>query len=219
MDRIGLSSDRFVDEDVDHFLCIICSDMVLNPKMCQKCQHIFCSKCIDEWVKSNKFCPFKCSNKEEMKFIKLPCSVAKMYESLLVTCSKAECQAIIALKDLFHHENSCGAMKCLNHEKCQKDAPLLILDKRVCSEKCYIAMSFKNGEEIEDQILYKLIRNFIERINSDLGKIRTFHCFWQEPEDDNKMIEAKKEEIEEEKKKGLKVNFREAMVRSTSKST
>lgn len=180
--------------------------------MCKQCQHIFCTGCIDEWIKTNKFCPFKCEGKNDMQFIKLPNAVTRMYENLLVSCSKPNCEEIIPLKDLFQHENCCGVQKCENYEKCQNYAPLLILDKRVCSEKCYIHESLKNGEKIEDKILYNLVKNFIENISNDIGRIRTFHCFWE----DKHLEKAKQEEIEEGE--GLKIDQIQAMVTNTSES-
>lgn len=146
MNFIGLSSERFVDKDTEFFCCVICSDIVINPKMCSTCNHIFCSKCIDGWLNTNKYCPFKCSDKENMIFVPLPKSVKKMYENLRVRCFKENCKQIMPLKDLFKHENNCGTFKCENYSKCGKDAPLKIFEKRVCSEKCYIYVKLKAKE-------------------------------------------------------------------------
>ncbi len=41
--------------------CSICKNILVEPKQCSKCQNLFCGKCIDEWLKSNKECPSKCS--------------------------------------------------------------------------------------------------------------------------------------------------------------
>ena len=181
MELMGLTSDRFVDQDVEFFTCIICSDVVINPKMCDTCNHIFCGACIDEWLKTNKYCPFRCSDdRKEMEFMPMPKSIKNMYGNLKVRCSKEGCGAIVPLKDLFKHENSCGAVKCSNHGMCGKDGHLLIGDKRVSSEKCYIYQKLKNGEKIPDNLLYQLIQNFAERASTENRRIRTFHCFWNE---------------------------------------
>lgn len=179
MNYIGLSADRFRDEDIEFFSCIICSDIVINPKMCSTCNHIFCKKCIDEWLKTNKFCPFKCSEKEDMIFAKIPESIKTMYENLKIKCSKTGCSEILPLKDLFKHENNCGSFKCENFKKCGKGAPILIIDKRVCSEKCYIYLKVKNKEEVDKETLFSLIQNFSENLVYDIGAIRSFYCYWR----------------------------------------
>lgn len=38
------------------FKCSICSDVMRNPVQCTR-KHLFCSKCIHEWLKTKKFCP------------------------------------------------------------------------------------------------------------------------------------------------------------------
>lgn len=179
MNYIGFSSENFVDKDTEFFCCIICSDIVVNPKMCAICNHIFCAKCIEEWHSTNKFCPFKCKDREEMQFIPIPKSVQTMYDNLKVTCSKINCGKIVPLKDLFKHENNCGNYNCENFEKCGKSAPLKILDERVCSEKCYIYLKLKKGEDIENERLFQLLQNFSENLSYDVGTIRSFYCFWE----------------------------------------
>lgn len=178
MNFIGLSVDRFVDENTDYFCCIICSDIVINPKMCSICNHIFCTKCIDEWYKTKKYCPFKCSVKGQVLLTQIPNSVKAIYDNLKIKCSKENCDAIVPLSELFHHENTCGTHNCENHEKCGKTAPLMLIDERVCSEKCYIYTKLKKGEEISDEKIFQLMQNFSENFN-DLGTIRGFYCFWE----------------------------------------
>ena len=40
-----------------YFTCNIFLDAIKNNKMCPKCQKIFCSSCIEQWLNSKKSCP------------------------------------------------------------------------------------------------------------------------------------------------------------------
>jgi len=44
----------------EHFICIICSNLLKFPLMCNKCMIPFCADCIKTWKNSNKFCPNSC---------------------------------------------------------------------------------------------------------------------------------------------------------------
>lgn len=178
METEWLSSDRFVDTDIDFFVCIICSNIATNPQMCSLCQHIYCNSCITTWLFTNKYCPYKCNDKVDMELQKLPKSVKNLYYGLNVKCSVEGCGALVPLKELFKHENSCGSVKCQNTTHCNNDAPLLMLDKRTCSEKCYIYTKMKEGYKIDDELLFNLLNNFTDSISSNAGMIRTFNSFW-----------------------------------------
>jgi hypothetical protein len=53
-----------------------------------------------------------------------------------------------------------------------------MLDKRVCSEKCYIYLKLEEGYKIGDELLFKLLNNFTDNISNNNCMIRTFHSFW-----------------------------------------
>jgi hypothetical protein len=46
----------------DSVICPICSNILINPVMCMKCQNVYCRKCIDEWSKKDNKCPNRCEN-------------------------------------------------------------------------------------------------------------------------------------------------------------
>ena len=39
------------DEELQDVTCIICVDIIQNPKQCDKCANVFCEECIDDWLK------------------------------------------------------------------------------------------------------------------------------------------------------------------------
>jgi len=40
-----------------NFSCVICLNVVWDPKECGECNQLFCSKCIDDWLSTPKGCP------------------------------------------------------------------------------------------------------------------------------------------------------------------
>ena len=42
--------------------CPICSNIIIEPLMCMKCQNSFCQKCINQWNLINEKCPNRCIN-------------------------------------------------------------------------------------------------------------------------------------------------------------
>jgi hypothetical protein len=113
-----------------------------------------------------------------MELQKLPKSVRNLYLGIKIKCSVSGCEAVVPLRDLFRHENFCGAKKCENIKLCQNTAPLMILDKRVCSEKCYIYTKLSEGFKIPDELLFKLLNNFTDNMGNNNGMIRIFNSFW-----------------------------------------
>jgi hypothetical protein len=113
-----------------------------------------------------------------MELMKLPKAVRNLYLGIKIKCSVSGCEAVVQLKDLFRHESFCGANNCENTKLCQNTAPLMILDKRTCSEKCYIYLKLKEGFKIPDELLFKLLNNFAENMGNNSGMIKMFNSFW-----------------------------------------
>lgn len=161
MELGGINKENFVDQNFDYFDCIICSDVTIRPKMCQKCDHIFCGPCIQEWIKTNNFCPFRCNGKEDMKCVELPNSVKKLYGHLKVKCSRKTCDEEVYLKDLYLHEMDCGQERCIS-PGCEKAVRYTIGEINACGEKCLIYNLMKFDQKLKDdpEILFDLIRRF-----------------------------------------------------------
>lgn len=168
----GISKDRFYNLEDDHFDCVICQQVVINPKICVFCNNLFCKFCITEWKKKKPFCPFKCNKSSEMQIGDIPASIKNLYESLRVKCSREDCDEVVSLKELVKHEMNCGIAKCFNHTNCGNTAPYTIMDKPVCSEACYIieilAENMNDGIEISDKELLEHLEKFCEKIHSNV---------------------------------------------------
>ena len=51
----------------DLAICPLCSNILIEPYMCMKCQKVYCKKCIDEWKNKDDKCPNKCENPNYQK--------------------------------------------------------------------------------------------------------------------------------------------------------
>ena len=57
--QIQLDPDTCITDKVtDDFVCIICKHVVIGPQLCSECQKMYCKKCIGDWGKINKACPY-----------------------------------------------------------------------------------------------------------------------------------------------------------------
>ena len=53
-----IANKEYYEGIKDIITCLICLDIITDPVQCDKCQHCFCSKCIQ----SCKKCPLRCNN-------------------------------------------------------------------------------------------------------------------------------------------------------------
>ena len=53
---------EFYEGIKDVINCMICSCIIEDPIQCNKCQNLFCRKCIDDWTNKKKICPLDCTN-------------------------------------------------------------------------------------------------------------------------------------------------------------
>ena len=60
-----LPDQRVGDPFGDDWICLICTNVVWQPKTCVECEKIFCTRCIENWLVKSPTCPtcrkdFKC---------------------------------------------------------------------------------------------------------------------------------------------------------------
>lgn len=84
MEAEGYDKDRFLDLKDESFSCLICLCIAKNPKECNKCGFVFCSKCISKWFLNKRICPNRCRSK--ITKIKSK-GFLKIYNNLNVKCS------------------------------------------------------------------------------------------------------------------------------------
>ena len=96
IDPDNISNKDFYEEIYNIVTCSICNGILINPKQCTNCENNFCYKCIDDWFKKSKTCPFKCekivlkdSNKQtknllsKLNFVCNICGMNINYENFL----------------------------------------------------------------------------------------------------------------------------------------
>ena len=77
--------------------CLICLGIVENPVQCTKCQHYFCSECINEVKK----CPLRCEDSQFIKSI----SCSNLLSNLNFKCI---CEEIVSYDDREKHLDKCN---------------------------------------------------------------------------------------------------------------
>ena len=48
---MGYGTERFVGHVDEEFICPLCSDVLEAPAHAPSCEHLFCRKCILEWLR------------------------------------------------------------------------------------------------------------------------------------------------------------------------
>lgn len=147
----GLELTRFEGEVDDHFICQVCSKVVLNPSECSHCEHLFCGVC------PQSTCPH-CQEPFTPKPMAL--FAEKAYSRLQLHCSHQSngCEVICAMSDLATHEKECEyviitcASPICSNSFMKKERPVEDGMQLVCSVVCHTVLQFKNVLEEKDEL-------------------------------------------------------------------
>ena len=104
---MGIAEELVIKpDDVKHFMCSICRDMVDNHVMIKLCDHIFCKECLDFWSVDNKCCP-EC----RIKFTENDLGKSRLFDNLIsdfvMKCSNENCEKIFSPKEFRSHLTTC----------------------------------------------------------------------------------------------------------------
>ncbi|CAG0892164.1 unnamed protein product [Cyprideis torosa] len=104
----GFPVDWFVDPPPRGFICDICTDVLNNPQELTTCGHIFCKRCINQWISQNQTCP-KDRKNITSSGLQNPRSVVlcQMLGDLRVRCPESGCEDVVTLDALSSHRKSC----------------------------------------------------------------------------------------------------------------
>ena len=119
---IGIDTNRLATISEDklnkELICLICTNILNNPRECSECQTNFCKYCIETWNKTNKTCPNRCKKLTLRKTHKM---VTNLLNELIVKCkhTKTGCKTAIKYELLKKHECSCAFKEsfCQNKHK------------------------------------------------------------------------------------------------------
>ena len=151
--------ERFTSQVPEHFICLLCKNVVQDPQECESCESLLCFLCIS----NNSNCP--CSHSK----FKRPSKFAlKIYETLHLTCINQSfgCNFIGSIPNMQHHEQVCSfqVVQCDNSlcdqliiKNCENnneshEVPLL------CSEICENTIKFSIILDETDK--FSTIENF-----------------------------------------------------------
>jgi hypothetical protein len=75
--------------------CMIYTKLVMDPLQCEKCENLFCKKCIVGWQRTSKVCSVSCINSQ----FKEPGRMAKnMLGKLIFLCPSGSCEMKIPMR-------------------------------------------------------------------------------------------------------------------------
>uniref|UniRef100_A0A8C5QBY3 Ring finger protein 151 n=1 Tax=Leptobrachium leishanense TaxID=445787 RepID=A0A8C5QBY3_9ANUR len=153
----GYDLDIFV-EDPDHdLLCSICHGVMRCPVMIS-CNHVFCRKCILQWLKRQQTCPC-CRTEVRGKLFVLMHKLKRKINSLQVKCSNEQtgCPAHFPLLRSREHAETCpfGSVGCTN-VGCQAEVLRKDLSEhsQVCEywrQMCHMGCGTLLGPENRDE--------------------------------------------------------------------
>ena len=141
----GYSKERFVDLKTEIFDCVICFDVVRDPKECTNCGSVFCSACIDDWIAVKNECPNRCfAQAGSIKLVEG--ALFKLYKNLDIHCKYQGCKSVLKLCELEPHEKICEIPTCANYEQCDNYVNIAVeqlKEANVCSEHCLLLKQLK----------------------------------------------------------------------------
>ncbi|XP_070545557.1 V(D)J recombination-activating protein 1-like [Ptychodera flava] len=175
--------ERFVERDIaEHFVCCICQGVPTSPSM-SSCDHIFCTGCIDQWLKNSSACPSCREVVESTDLDKLTGNTLNVYDSLRLQCVFHDlgCSTTCSLSDHKEHEKNCafkGKGKRSTYGKKRVKQPLRTADKQYCKQKrlkpCYDFLNefcAANVESKEDVLFFLLRSHLFDSSDRERAKL------------------------------------------------
>ena len=108
--KYGYDDSRFEIFVDEHFHCSICYNVIKDPRMCHKNEHVFCHDCITEHLKVNtQTCP-ECNDHLTVEMLRRPRLLTNYLSKLKINCDHADrgCPEFICVENLESHVESCG---------------------------------------------------------------------------------------------------------------
>eukprot|EP00347_Sterkiella_histriomuscorum_P015860 403355409 len=124
-----------------HYICLFCYGVVLDPTECRECQSLYCKGCLQQ---SHMKCPMRCSGLEYQplnRFVK--CSLEK---------TSFKCQNYPACREVIKYVNYSK-----HYEECENELP-----KQGCQHECEGKECLKKIQELEDKIEMLEVRSALQ---------------------------------------------------------
>ena len=118
----GYDDERFEQIVSETLHCIICTNVIKDPVMCQRNEHLFCRACITIHLMYSPTCP-TCMEPLTVETLRQPSrTVMNLLSELKIRCEfyKRGCGKVVQLGDLERHVADCGfAPEVCSNEGCQ----------------------------------------------------------------------------------------------------
>ncbi|XP_054152774.1 uncharacterized protein LOC128951552 [Oppia nitens] len=108
----GYDCDRFLDiskQQTDELMCCICQAIVCQPMVAQCCQQLFCSDCINDWLRDHHTCPYDRQLLAADKLTYPPKVLVNIVSNLRITCDYRDqgCHHTVPVHMLAKHVMEC----------------------------------------------------------------------------------------------------------------
>ena len=185
---MGYELERFVDKVPNAFICLICHEVVRNPKECSICESLYCSECLAQCLEqTSSLCPNRCEKSEMTRPGRV---IRSSLEDLLLRCKYAKngCGKVDRLGRIDLHESdecafNCDIKKCSSPICQNKDAVENMLQHvspdhsggdpvYVCSLKCAATLECQmilTTSRSQDEMLRRLQTLFVSNLSSVLA--------------------------------------------------
>ena len=117
----GYDDERFEQIVSETLHCIICTNVIKDPVMCQRNEHLFCRACITIHLMYSNTCP-NCMEPLTVETLRQARTVMNLLSELKIRCEfyKRGCGKFVLLGDLERHVAGCGfAPAVCSNEGCQ----------------------------------------------------------------------------------------------------
>lgn len=164
---MGYDIDRFTCDIDEELKCPICCGVLEDPLQGTGCEHVYCRKCIIEWMNNSETCPVDRNQLKKSQLQPIPRIVRNLLNHLRIKCDfhHSGCNEIIALEELPVHRANCTfnpehPVLCPKH--CGASVPQNLLDKHDCIRDLR-SLLFNQQKEIND--LKSVLANLINVAN------------------------------------------------------
>ena len=125
--KLAVCDTGYEDERFEHVVnqtlhCIICTNVIKDPVMCQRNEHLFCRACITIHLMYSSTCP-TCMEPLNVETLRQASrTVVNLLSELRIRCEFFDrgCEKFVQLEDLERHVADCGfAPAVCSNEGCQ----------------------------------------------------------------------------------------------------
>ena len=117
----GYEDERFEQIVSETLHCIICTNVIKDPVMCQRNEHLFCRACITIHLMYSPTCP-TCMEPLTVETLRQARTIMNLLSELKIRCEFVDrgCGKVVQLGDLERHVADCGfAPAVCSNEGCQ----------------------------------------------------------------------------------------------------